>query len=95
MLTRFIFTRIHFIFDIFKTFSFLVNRVALVLDTPAVKENVGVRGLPGPLVLQDLQLRWSDLGMGLLCSRWLDPLVHRDHQGRMEPPDLKELMGSR
>lgn len=64
------------------------------MDTPAIKESVGLRGLPGPLVLPDLQLRWFDLGTDLLCSRRLDCRDRRDHQDQMEPQDLQELMES-
>ncbi len=76
------------------TFSFLLTRVVLALDTPAIKETVGLRGLPDALVLPDLRLRWFDLGMALLCSRCLDPPDHQDHRGWMGPQDLQELTGS-
>lgn len=66
----------------------------LAKATLVKKEIVGLRGLPDHLVLQDLQLRWSDLGMALLCSSWPDPPDHRDCQGRMGLQDLLELMGS-
>lgn len=76
------------------TFPFLLIRVVPASDTPAIKENVGLRGLPGALVLPDLQLRWFDLGTALLCSRCLDPPDRRDHGGQMGPQDLQELMES-
>lgn len=71
-----------------------VKRVILAKATLVKKEIVGLRGLPDHLVLQDLQLRWSDLGMALLCSSWPDPLDHQDRQGWMGLQDLQELMGN-
>lgn len=74
--------------------SSLLFRAALALDILVIKENVGFRGLPGPPVLPAPQLRWSDSGMALLCSRWLDLPDLRDRQERTVPQDLQELMGS-
>lgn len=45
------------------------QKVVQALDTLAIKVNVGLQDFQGPLVLQGLQLRWSDSEMGLLCSR--------------------------
>lgn len=45
------------------------QREALALDTPVIRATVGLRGLRGPLVLQDLQLRWFDSAMAQLCSK--------------------------
>lgn len=60
-----------------------VQRVVPASDTPAIKETVGLRGLPGALVLPDLQLKWFDLETALLCSRCLDLPDRQDHQGQM------------
>lgn len=65
------------------------------MDTLVIRVNVGLRGLRGPLVLQDLQLRWSDLATALLCSRLPDLQDHRDPRGQMELKDLQELTGRR
>lgn len=45
------------------------QRGALASDTPVIRANVGLRGLRGPLVLQDLQLKWLGLATARLCSR--------------------------
>lgn len=76
------------------TFSFLLTREAPASDTPATKVIVGLRGLRGLLVLLDLQQKWSDSGTALWCSRCLDQLDRRDHQGQRGPSDLQELMES-
>lgn len=70
------------------------QRVVLASDTRAIKENVGLRDLPVPPVLPDQQPRWFDLETAPLCSRCLDPLGRRDHQGQKGPQDLQELMES-
>lgn len=71
-----------------------MQRATPASDIPAIKESEGLRGLPGALVLPDLQLRWFGLGTALLCSRRLDPQDRRDHRGQMGPQDLQELMES-
>lgn len=71
-----------------------VQRAALASDTPAIRENVGLRGLPGAPVLPGLQLRWFDLGTALLCSRCLDPPGRPDHRGQTVLQDPQGLMES-
>lgn len=70
------------------------QRAAQASDTQVIKENVGLRDPLAHPDLQDLQQRWSDLGMVLLCSRWLDLLDQQDVQGQTGPQDPQELMGS-
>lgn len=71
-----------------------MQRVAQASDTLVIRENVGLRDPPAQLDLQDLQQRWSGLGMVLLCSRWLDLLDQQDVQGPTGPRAPQELMGS-
>lgn len=69
-------------------------RAVQVSDIRVIKVTVELRGLPGPLVLLDLQLRWFDSGTAPWCSRCLDPPDLQDHREQREPRDLQELTES-
>lgn len=64
------------------------------MGTLVIKETVGLRVPPAHPDPQDLQRRWSDLGMVPLCSRWPDPRDHLDVQGQTGPRDPQEPTGS-